>query len=489
MEAPSCLAALRIGGQWARTLVVLRSAPKTPRSRSNSSWRVGSPVSSSISRTRGTGQAPTVLRMLPMCSSMWLIRMPSTTWWGVIAGIPVRTVPLLSRSASPSERTTAAAALTPFSCRARVSALEHPAKSLACLAFISSSMPGVKLGIDWPEAIVFTIPEIGSWPLATWCAVTPTGHFSAAVTFFQSASLSFSIAAVVSCTFVSYCLANPSTLAPMIFSLVYGCDVECTAAPTAFSTFDGRAGAGDSARQSCRPTVILHPLIEWPSPKSTGGRSSFLHPFLPLVSDCETWPLVPDCLVHAGPEVQADTRRLGGGPVALGQQDPHHLFPGVRIPRGAEAAVPAEAARRRRHVVAPGDHGQAESPAVAVEVAADQARGRLLLARELIGRHGLDGGPRQDALASVRPLVQHHLAKGQIVVDGRDQARGGRRKRRRATPLTARGLVEHLEHSGLEIGPIAGGEPIERRGGDAEARVLHAEGREDALAQERVQGL
>ena len=89
---------------------------------------------------------------------------------------------------------------------------------------------------------------IGSWPLATWCAVTPTGHFSGAVTFFQSASLSFSIAAVVSCTFVSYCLANPSTLAPMIFSLVYGYDVECTAARTAFSTFDGRAGAGDSAR-------------------------------------------------------------------------------------------------------------------------------------------------------------------------------------------------------------------------------------------------
>src|ERR1051326_6738792 len=55
IDAPSCLAALRIGGQWASTLVVLRSAPKTPLSRSNSSRRGGSPASSSISRTRGTG--------------------------------------------------------------------------------------------------------------------------------------------------------------------------------------------------------------------------------------------------------------------------------------------------------------------------------------------------------------------------------------------------------------------------------------------------
>jgi len=35
-----------------------------------------------------------------------------------------------------------------------------------------------------------------------WCATTPTGHFSAAVVFFQSASVSRSISAVASSAFV-----------------------------------------------------------------------------------------------------------------------------------------------------------------------------------------------------------------------------------------------------------------------------------------------
>src|SRR5438552_16886357 len=103
-------------------------------------------------------------------------------------------------------------------------------------------------GPGLPSASIFMMPPMPWWAEAMWCAVTPTGHFSAAVTFFQSASLSFSIAAVVSCTFDSYCVANPSTLAPMIFSLVYGYGDDGTAARTAFSTFDGRAGTGDSDR-------------------------------------------------------------------------------------------------------------------------------------------------------------------------------------------------------------------------------------------------
>jgi hypothetical protein len=36
-----------------------------------------------------------------------------------------------------------------------------------------------------------------------------------------------------------------------------------------------------------------------------------------------------------------------------------------------------------------------------------------LLGRELIGRHGFDRRPGQDALAAVLSLVQHHLTEGQ----------------------------------------------------------------------------
>src|SRR3990172_6376321 len=53
-----------------------------------------------------------------------------------------------------------------------------------------------------------------------WCAVTPTVHFSAAVVFFQSASLSFSRTAVASFTLASNCLASASPLAPMVSSSV-----------------------------------------------------------------------------------------------------------------------------------------------------------------------------------------------------------------------------------------------------------------------------
>src|SRR5258705_13115959 len=48
-----------------------------------------------------------------------------------------------------------------------------------------------------------------------WCAVTATVHFSAAVVFFQSASVNFSRRIVASSTFASNCSANASPLAPM----------------------------------------------------------------------------------------------------------------------------------------------------------------------------------------------------------------------------------------------------------------------------------
>src|SRR5258705_8938643 len=55
MEAPSCLAAFMMGGQCAKILVELRSPPKISRSLVNTSFRIGSPPSSSISRTLGMG--------------------------------------------------------------------------------------------------------------------------------------------------------------------------------------------------------------------------------------------------------------------------------------------------------------------------------------------------------------------------------------------------------------------------------------------------
>jgi len=48
-----------------------------------------------------------------------------------------------------------------------------------------------------------------------WCAVTATVHFSAAVVFFQSASVNFPRRVVASSTFASNCVANASPLAPM----------------------------------------------------------------------------------------------------------------------------------------------------------------------------------------------------------------------------------------------------------------------------------
>src|SRR5437762_14036026 len=53
IEAPSAFAARRIGGQCAMTFVVFNTSPNSSRSLVNSFFRIGSPPSSSISRTRG----------------------------------------------------------------------------------------------------------------------------------------------------------------------------------------------------------------------------------------------------------------------------------------------------------------------------------------------------------------------------------------------------------------------------------------------------
>ena len=146
---------------------------------------------------------------------------------------------------------------------------------------------------------------------------------------------------------------------------------------------------------------------------------------------------VVDGLVGQGPEI--DVRWAGGCPGALGHQDDNHVLPGVGIPGGAQAAVPAVPTGYRRNVVAPGDHGDAESPTLAVKEAGEQARHRFLLRRQLVGRHELNRQPRQKAPIAMFAQREHHLTKGQVVVDGRDQSPRSRRKGRGAAPLAPLG--------------------------------------------------
>src|SRR5229473_4208043 len=111
---------------------------------------------------RRVTQPPIVFRMLPECSSMWPRRARLTISSALMGGIPVNTVPLFASSASERPRTTAAAAAAPFLWSASVSGLVQPANSLACRAFISSSIWGVKCGSAWPAAIVLMMWVTGS---------------------------------------------------------------------------------------------------------------------------------------------------------------------------------------------------------------------------------------------------------------------------------------------------------------------------------------
>src|SRR6266705_4373937 len=154
--------------------------------------------------------------MLPMCSSMWPQRMPVTACSAVMDGMPLRAEAERASAASSRPRTMAAAAAAFFLCSASVSALPTVAKSCACLAFIWSMSLIAIDGLCWPEATDLTRLPIPSCAIAMWWATTQTGHFSADVTFFHSASLSFSITFAASWTFASNCFASASAFAPMV---------------------------------------------------------------------------------------------------------------------------------------------------------------------------------------------------------------------------------------------------------------------------------
>ena len=127
-------------------------------------------------------------------------------------------MPPVARSASLSPRIVAAAVALPFRCSSIVSARVQSAKSFACRAFISSISSMLRSPGACRAATALIILEIGSSTLARWWAVTPTDHFSASVTFFQSASLSFSSVASASRDFASNCRASSSVFVPMVAS-------------------------------------------------------------------------------------------------------------------------------------------------------------------------------------------------------------------------------------------------------------------------------
>src|SRR5438093_9909984 len=98
----------------------------------------------------------------------------------------------------------------------------------------------------------------------------------------------------------------------------------------------------------------------------------------------------------------------------------------------------------------------------------------------MVGRHQLDREPREDALATVLPLAQHHLTEREIVVDGRDQSAAAGLEDRRARPQAAAGFIEHREPAGPGTGLVTGRQSVELRLGYAKRRVPHTERLEDA---------
>ena len=98
----------------------------------------------------------------------------------------------------------------------------------------------------------------------------------------------------------------------------------------------------------------------------------------------------------------------------------------------------------------------AEPPAAMIPHAGKHGGRRFLLRRELIPVIiSFDRGPREDALAAVRALVEHHLAECRVVVDGRDQAAAaGIAKGRRRAPQAVGNAVVEVEGAAQRIGPV-----------------------------------
>src|ERR1700687_3844520 len=100
---------------------------------------------------------------------------------------------------------------------------------------------------------------------------------------------------------------------------------------------------------------------------------------------------IVDRLIGRGPEVAEYARSLRRFQEALRHEDPDHVFPGIRIAGGAQAAIPAEPAHRPQ-LVTPGGDRNAEPPSPVV--AEEDVGSGFLLGWELVCRHELGGRPR-----------------------------------------------------------------------------------------------
>src|SRR6185312_17169650 len=108
---------------------------------------------------------------------------------------------------------------------------------------------------------------------------------------------------------------------------------------------------------------------------------------------------------------------------------------------------------------------------------------------EVVGHHRLDRAAREDALAAVPTLLEHHAAERKVVVDRRDESASPRCKGRRAAPLALLRVIVKLQHSRLRTRLIAASQAVELFGGHGEARVLHTERPENSLRQEALKWL
>ena len=114
---------------------------------------------------------------------------------------------------------------------------------------------------------------------------------------------------------------------------------------------------------------------------------------------------------------------------------------------------------------------------------------RALLGRELIRSHQLHGGAGKDLLAAMPAFVQHHAAEGEVVIDRRDEPASARFEGRLGPPGTVRHVVKNVQRVRLTIEEVERRQAVEFFGRHVEGGVFHAERIEDALAQERAEGL
>src|SRR5207249_3971572 len=123
--------------------------------------------------------------------------------------------------------------------------------------------------------------------------------------------------------------------------------------------------------------------------------------------------------------------------------------------------------------------------------AGEEARGGLLLGRELVLRHLPYRFGLQETPAFVHPALQEHPSERQIVIDGRDEAAGAGGENGRGGVCAGGPVLVHARlRATLRIGEDpAAGEAIELALRDEEGRVAHAERLDDALVHERLERL